>query len=68
MARILRERGSLMRAQLQSDEIICEQCCEPFPETRIVITADGLPVCRTCWRLLRRSDSRREEQRRGGSA
>jgi len=50
--------------QPQDDDIVCEQCCEPFPETQIVITDDGLPVCRKCWRELRRSDGRNDQRTR----
>ena len=45
------------------DEIICEQCLEPFPETEIILTDEDLPVCRRCNRDLRRSD-RNEKTRR----
>jgi formylmethanofuran dehydrogenase subunit E len=47
--------------QPQDDSIMCEQCLEPFPETQIVITDEGIAVCRNCYRDLRRPDGRRDK-------
>lgn len=47
----------------EEDGIQCEQCLEWFAPALIALTDDDIPLCRKCWRELRRSDGWKEQSR-----